>query len=162
MTELPDQDDSQLVNDILGEINQPNNDPQQDSNEVMYSRQTDTEADLDASHGIPPESHANMEDIQNQILQEEQQMYAPPQTVGSEYLSGGINKLKQFAIVDFVKTVAIFMFIFLLLTNPTVQGLVSKVKFFSLAGEAPGLNISGHIILALLGGILLATTNLFV
>jgi hypothetical protein len=167
----PNASDSELVKDILQEMqsetNQGSNVQQTTSDEAAINRQMDpnvhntvmqpeTQQDLQAyaqetNKGLELDNqYGQMPDPASLLLKEQHE---------SNAASGWFSK---FSVVEFAKTVLLFMILYIVVSSQFVQGLVCKIPTFCTAvadGVSPQLNFMGTVVLAFVTGLVMATVQ---
>lgn len=168
----PNASDSELVKDILQEMqsetNPGSNNQLATSDEAALARQIDpnvhntvmqpeTQQELQAyaqetNKGLELENqHGQMPDPASLLMRE------PLDTTASK------GWFSNFSVVEFAKTVLLFMILYIVISSQFVQGLVCKIPTFcrpvteGMAGSQ--LNFLGTVILAFVSGLVMATVQ---
>lgn len=176
--------DSELVNDILQEINQSNAGgggteqatvdantvtQQQQTNDSAFARQVDTHVnhDLPPTNGNQLQDHAStapapLATSETHDTGLARTLAAAETGTGTDTDTGLLGSLGLgggFDILLFAKTVLLFMIMYIVISNTAVQGLLCKLPYFGTAvaeGAAPQLSFMGTVVLALVGGVAMA------
>lgn len=168
----PNASDSELVKDILQEMqsetNPGSNNQQTTSDEAALARQMDlnvhntvmqpeTQQELQAyaqetNKGLELENqHGQMPDPASLLLREPHETTAPK------------GWFSNFSVVEFAKTVLLFMILYIVVSSQFVQGLVCKIPTFCTAVAdgvvGPRLNFMGTVVLAFVTGLVMATVQ---
>ena len=169
----PNATDSELVKDILQEMqsdtNSGSNNQQTTSDEAALARQMDpnvhntamqpeTQQDLQA---YAQETNKGLE-LENQYGQ----MPDPASLLMKEPHATTVTKgwFSNFSVVEFAKTVLLFMILYIVVSSQFVQGLVCKIPTFcTVVAEgvtgSPQLNFMGTVVLAFVTGLVMATVQ---
>lgn len=146
--------DSQLVNEIYKEMNSENS---------LYQRQMDNEVSYPQENNLQQPTPEQLAQLQQQTYP--QQYQQPPQQsfqVDPSYLQQqqpsysqqqvfqDVKPTSKFDLVLMVKMVSVFVLLFMIVSAPFVNGLLSKVSFFAL--ESGGVNTTGLFAKALVAG----------
>lgn len=181
--------DSELVNDILQEIQQSNaatGGGVVDANTVHQQQQTNDSAfarqmDPNLTHEMPPTS---ADQLRTYATSEQTGMatsaatsathdtdlartLAAAQPVSSGSASdeaGWFGFLGNLDIIQYAKTILLFMIVYIVVSNSTVQSLLCKVPFCGVAPAidavaTPQMSFLGNVGVALVAGILMATVQ---
>ena len=168
----PNASDSELVKDILQEMQSSENNlgsniQQTTSDEAALARQMDpnvhntvmqpeTQQDLrdyaqETNKGLELDNkYGQMPDPASLLLKEQNESTAA---------AGWFSK---FSVVEFAKTVLLFMILYIVISSQFVQGLVCKIPTFCTAvvdGGSPQLNFMGTVVLAFVTGLVMATVQ---
>lgn len=169
----PNASDSELVKDILKEMHSDNNPgsniQQTTSDEASLARQLDpnvhntvmqpeTQQDLQA---YVQETNKSLE-FENQ----HGQMPDPASLLLNNKHEAITNTgwFSNFSVVEFAKTVLLFMILYIIISSQFVQGLVCKIPTFCTVVtdgivSSPKLNFMGTVILAFVTGLVMATVQ---
>lgn len=178
-----------LVNDILREMNDGNGQTQQDTfanqdnvvqNDQTFQRQVDTQAQNVETMQPTQEQLAELhnqesqQNVQEQVqeIQPQEDVEVPdsqnayPPSIAHGLMPGlSAQKSQGFDIIQFIKTILLFMILYILFSLPDVHKILCKLPFLCkpVIGEgAASLNFIGIVICALLGGGIFATVQTFV
>ena len=184
--QLAMQSDTELVNDILQEINQQPppanagtvnaNSPQQQqqTNDPAFARQMDTSlqhnlAPTDAEQlqtyeaaSRPPSLAMHADDEEKSVTRDLTAAYEEPAS-----LMNGYGLFRGFDVVQFAKTILLFMIFYIVISNQHVQTLLCKVPYCCaevVAGAPvpPRLTFAGTVGVALLAGVAMASVQALV
>lgn len=168
--------DNELVQDILQEM-QTGNDvaaaqASAASNDAAIARQMDPNVHGD---GPAPESAADLQAYAaetNAGLELEKQYGQMPSPASMAFGRADEDAapkglFAKFNLIEFVKTVLLFMILYIVVTSGLVQGLVCKIPMLCVAVAEgvvadPKLNFMGTVAVAFVAGLVMATVQAFV
>lgn len=182
--QLAMQSDTELVNDILQEINQQPpanagtvnaNSPQQQqqTNDTAFARQMDTSL----QHSLAPTDTEQLQTYEAasrppSLAVDDSEEKSATRDLTAAYeepasLMNGYGLFRGFDVVQFAKTILLFMIFYIVISNQHVQALLCKVPYCCAevvadAPIAPRLTFAGTVGVALVAGVAMASVQALV
>ena len=182
--QLAMQSDTELVNDILQEINQQPpanagtvnaNSPQQQqqTNDTAFARQMDTSL----QHSLAPTDTEQLQTYEAasrppSLAVDDSEEKSATRDLTATYeepasLMNGYGLFRGFDVVQFAKTILLFMIFYIVISNQHVQALLCKVPYCCAevvadAPVAPRLTFAGTVGVALVAGVAMASVQALV
>jgi hypothetical protein len=143
MSNLPTDNDNQLINNILQDIQDGDSNP-----ESVYNRTMDDSINIGNTQQLLTPQEMAQQQYHQQLYEQEMLPPAPIETT-----KGKINYVKYLTLF------LLFVIVFVGLTHPKVFGLLKNFKF--LVGDSTP-NIFGTLLLSTVGGLLFVALQHFV
>ena len=166
--------DKELVQDILQEMQTGNSGTisSDASNEAGLARQLDSNVHNESTsptHDETPQSPSNAKDLPQSLqhVPEKAKLTDPDVAQGLSTQNNQKPVKQGFNLIEFVKTILLFMILYIVLSHSTVQSLLCKISAFCTpvsegALAQPSLNFMGTVTIAFIAGLIMAAVQAFV